>query len=449
MTETKKDVFLCHATVDKNLIVNPISEGLEKAGISCWYDEAEIQWGDSITQKVNEGLMISRYVIVVLSSNFIKKKWPQRELNAALNIESASGEVRVLALLVGTDQERADILANYPLLNDKKFLTWNKDIDEIVSALKMRLAKSGNFNSEVEKSQGPERIAEDDWLDLLEEGNEIKIKRHLKELRKRVELSDEIVLIGKGEKNFETTGSLFENIDSISRQLRTLIEYDLKQYRQELIDILANAYSSIMGPDPYQTEEYPAQVQADLFTSIIARVYLLGATALHMGRYDFVRPLICVYPSNSKYSCEFYWARHALILFARASNKKEGLVGITNASIPKISWAIDHFEVGSRETMKLLGSFDFLQCIVAAHDANNIKACYPSFGQFRNYHLNETLVDIASKRGGYAVISNIPDKEIVELLLQLDDYACKEYSYSAGWRRRAFPEEMEQFISKY
>ena len=56
----KRDIFICHASEDKEAIVRPLVESFKQAGISCWYDEAEIKWGDSITQKVNEGLKISR-----------------------------------------------------------------------------------------------------------------------------------------------------------------------------------------------------------------------------------------------------------------------------------------------------------------------------------------------------------------------------------------------------
>ncbi len=78
----QKDIFICHASEDKSDVVEPLVISLEKAGITYWYDEAEIKWGDSITEKVNEGLKISRYVIVVLSESFIQKNWPQRELNS-------------------------------------------------------------------------------------------------------------------------------------------------------------------------------------------------------------------------------------------------------------------------------------------------------------------------------------------------------------------------------
>lgn len=131
-----KDVFLCHASEDKTNVVRPLSQALIAANISCWLDEAEIHWGDSITQKVNQGLANSRFVIVVLSEAFLNKNWPQRELNAMLNIEASSGGVKLLPLLVGSNQ----VLQKFPLLNDKLYLVWNNDPNPIVQALAKRLS---------------------------------------------------------------------------------------------------------------------------------------------------------------------------------------------------------------------------------------------------------------------------------------------------------------------
>ncbi len=105
MTE-RKDIFICHASEDKRDVVRPLVHAMDKAGISYWYDEVKVRWGDSITEKVNEGLRTSRYVIVVLSESFISKNWPQRELNSVLNIEASSGEVRVLPLIAGSSEIR-------------------------------------------------------------------------------------------------------------------------------------------------------------------------------------------------------------------------------------------------------------------------------------------------------------------------------------------------------
>lgn len=135
-----KDVFICHASEDKSTVVEPLVDALDKAGISYWYSEAELKWGDSITKNVNDGLKISRYVIVILSRAFMSKNWPDRELNAAMNIEASSGDVRVLPLIIGEKSDEKEILSNYPILNDKFFLSWNTGIEAIVEALRARLA---------------------------------------------------------------------------------------------------------------------------------------------------------------------------------------------------------------------------------------------------------------------------------------------------------------------
>jgi len=66
----KRDIFICHANEDKREVVRPLVKVLQKEDIHCWVDEGEIKWGDIITQKVNEGLKIFRFVIAVLSQGF-------------------------------------------------------------------------------------------------------------------------------------------------------------------------------------------------------------------------------------------------------------------------------------------------------------------------------------------------------------------------------------------
>src|SRR6266478_48970 len=135
-----RQVFVCHAKEDRNTIVKPLIDAFEKLGISYWYDEDEIKWGDSITQKVNEGLVRSRYLIAVVSEHFVKRPWQRREMNAALSVEASSGRVKVLLLLVGTAEQRTKLMAQLALQNDKLYLVWNGDPEPTVSALIDRLS---------------------------------------------------------------------------------------------------------------------------------------------------------------------------------------------------------------------------------------------------------------------------------------------------------------------
>lgn len=140
----EKDVFICHTSQDKTSVVSPLVNAFSKEGISFWVDQGEIGWGDSITRKVNEGLSKSQYVIVVLSTTFLGKNWPEREFFAILNQEASSGEVRLLPLLVGSKNERDNILQHYPLINDKLFLVWEGKTDPIVVALCDKLGRRHN-----------------------------------------------------------------------------------------------------------------------------------------------------------------------------------------------------------------------------------------------------------------------------------------------------------------
>jgi hypothetical protein len=151
MSRETRDVFLSHTSEDKGQFVLPFSRELTRRGISFWLDEAEIQWGDRITQKINVGLESSRYVIVFLSPRFVGKGWPESELSAALNKENSEGQTVVLPLII--DDERF-VLNHYPLLRDKLHLNWKQGTAEIVDRLGRLLAHEPHF----ETSASPRNI---------------------------------------------------------------------------------------------------------------------------------------------------------------------------------------------------------------------------------------------------------------------------------------------------
>lgn len=50
------DVFISHATEDKDDIVRPLAENLVSQGLEIWYDEFELRIGDNLRQKIDFGL---------------------------------------------------------------------------------------------------------------------------------------------------------------------------------------------------------------------------------------------------------------------------------------------------------------------------------------------------------------------------------------------------------
>ena len=87
------DVFISHASEDKETFVRGLAEELKLRGLKVWYDEFTMEIGDSLSRSIDKGLANSRYGIVVLSKAFFKKKWPQKELAGLTARERSRGKV--------------------------------------------------------------------------------------------------------------------------------------------------------------------------------------------------------------------------------------------------------------------------------------------------------------------------------------------------------------------
>ena len=91
------DLFISHASEDKDAIVRPLATLLERLSVRVWYDEFSLQLGDSLTASIDKGLQESRYGLVVLSKAFLSKKWPEYEYRSLMTRE-IDGERVILPL---------------------------------------------------------------------------------------------------------------------------------------------------------------------------------------------------------------------------------------------------------------------------------------------------------------------------------------------------------------
>lgn len=108
------DVFISHASEDKEEFVEPLAAELKKSGLSVWYDRFVLKLGDSLRARIDEGLRESRYGVVVLSPAFFEKRWPQAELDALFTRQAAEEE-KVL-LPVWHNMRACDVAKESPLL---------------------------------------------------------------------------------------------------------------------------------------------------------------------------------------------------------------------------------------------------------------------------------------------------------------------------------------------
>jgi hypothetical protein len=92
-TEKQYDVFISHASEDKDDFVRPFATLLREKGLKVWYDEFELKIGEKLRRKIDEGLSKTRYGVVVLSNFFFAKEWPQKELDGLFAIEDNGQDV--------------------------------------------------------------------------------------------------------------------------------------------------------------------------------------------------------------------------------------------------------------------------------------------------------------------------------------------------------------------
>lgn len=110
------DVFISHASEDKDAVVRPLAVALQSGGLRVWYDEFELKIGDSLRRKIDKGLARSRFGVIVLSQSFFGKGWPNYELDGLVT-KAVTGEQVLLPIWHNISKQ--EVIEYSPSLADK------------------------------------------------------------------------------------------------------------------------------------------------------------------------------------------------------------------------------------------------------------------------------------------------------------------------------------------
>lgn len=94
----RTSIFLSHNKADKPF-ARRLAADLEHQGIRYWLDEAEIKVGESLIEKIRDGIDTMQYVAVILSPDSVASPWVQREVDVAMNQEIQGRRVKVLPVM--------------------------------------------------------------------------------------------------------------------------------------------------------------------------------------------------------------------------------------------------------------------------------------------------------------------------------------------------------------
>lgn len=127
------DLFISHASEDKEEFVRPLVETLESLGVKVWYDEFTLKVGDSLRKNIDHGLINSRFGTVILSLSFCSKNWTQYELDSMVTREM-NGHKMILPIWHKITKN--EVMEFSPALADKVALNTSMlTIEEIADKL--------------------------------------------------------------------------------------------------------------------------------------------------------------------------------------------------------------------------------------------------------------------------------------------------------------------------
>lgn len=114
--EREYDVFISHASEDKDAVARPLAEALRNNGLSVWYDEFELKIGDSLRRKIDKGIANSNFGVIVISRDFISKGWTNYELDGLIT-RTVNGEQTMLP--IWHNVTKREVINYSPSLADK------------------------------------------------------------------------------------------------------------------------------------------------------------------------------------------------------------------------------------------------------------------------------------------------------------------------------------------
>lgn len=127
------DLFVSHASEDKEAVAKPLAEAVGRHGYAVWLDQYALRLGDSLRRTIDAALATCRYGAVILSPSFFSKDWPQRELDGLVAMETQERRKRVLP--VWHNVTAGDVARYSPTLADRLGVSTDLGMDVVVSQI--------------------------------------------------------------------------------------------------------------------------------------------------------------------------------------------------------------------------------------------------------------------------------------------------------------------------
>lgn len=133
-------IFISYAS-ENRCVAEKFADALKDEGFEVWYDDFAIKPCDSISKRIGEGLRNANYGLVILSKEFFKKPWPQKELTGLIALHKKN-----IPLWYKINKNYVE--KKFPFLVDIKSISINDDEKSFKGALEKILKVISQGDSE-------------------------------------------------------------------------------------------------------------------------------------------------------------------------------------------------------------------------------------------------------------------------------------------------------------
>ena len=145
-------VFISYAQQDQ-ATAECLTADLVKRGIKTWFDQQEILVGDSISERIREGIRSADYLLVLLSTHSRKSAWVEREIGVAF--EKFGDEASTAIIPVRIDDSPVS-----PLFSTIKYVDLSEGYDKALSEIISRIERDKTTKVDLSKVVNADDLAD-------------------------------------------------------------------------------------------------------------------------------------------------------------------------------------------------------------------------------------------------------------------------------------------------
>jgi hypothetical protein len=246
-------LFICHASEDKADFVRPLAEALRKH-YEVWFDENRdfLTLGDSLLQRIDEGLASCDFGVVVLSKAFFGKKWTRAELDGLFARE---GPARKIILPVWKDVSEEEVKAFSPILAGRLGVPTSQGVEKVVEEIRFAV-------------QASEKQRELTKLEAAFEGIRL-LDQTLSEKQESQKLLDSVEGVNRLHEAFDSIFQTFKSLESLnqtSKLLKFSVHMQQNQMRKEIfVKAVYGLQWGLQMTSLHSNSACEAELQATLF----------------------------------------------------------------------------------------------------------------------------------------------------------------------------------------